>query len=552
MRNRLVRLFTLNQHQLADPALRQRALGIVMLAWASATLFIGWIALIAIPAFQQRAEGYGAVFIPLLGGVLLVPLIFYAIRTGRLTAAAWGIVLFTGAAIAPPVLTQFDARPMTLAMPALVLLPVVVAGVLLERRDHLAVLLGVIVLLGVRAYVQSTAVEVIEVIPAQATERDALQLAAAVGMVFLYLFLFYGYGERLVRASQRDLAVLRGVSAYLPAVAGSQSEQALVTMTVNLVREQLEYSTAQLFLLGEDGTLIRRIQSGLGTRETGAGLLVSEIDREIVAAVARAKQPLLTTLADENSSHLIPPARSALDLPVMAGEAMLGVLNVQSARGHFSEQETIALANLAAQLGALLAQQREFDNLRLVVRDQAQARALEGGQQRAPSLPAQERVVGFDLYHGDEGIVLTPVAGLPPRLQAAFQQSEPVIETRGNEQQVHVPIRFRGETLGVMSFTLPRNQPLGERQMTLIRTVSDRLGQALENTRLFEQTQAQAFRERKASEVANTLIGATDVRSVLERAAETFNEALGAVSTRITLQPDLGEDRMARARGELS
>ncbi len=69
---------------------------------------------------------------------------------------------------------------------------------------------------------------------------------------------------------------------------------------------------------------------------------------------------------------------------------------------------------------------------------------------------------------------------------------------------------------------------------------------------LFEQTQAQAFRERKATEVANMLIGATDVRSVLERAAETFNEALGAVSTRITLQPNPGEDRVPRARGELT
>ena len=72
---------------------------------------------------------------------------------------------------------------------------------------------------------------------------------------------------------------------------------------------------------------------------------------------------------------------------------------------------------------------------------------------------------------------------------------------------------------------------------TLIRTVADRLSVALENNRLLEQTQAQARRERQASEIGSVLLSATNVESVLSLAADNFHEALGAIHTRVYLQP---------------
>ena len=73
--------------------------------------------------------------------------------------------------------------------------------------------------------------------------------------------------------------------------------------------------------------------------------------------------------------------------------------------------------------------------------------------------------------------------------------------------------------------------------MDTVRAVAERLALALENVRLIEQSQAQATRERRASEVSNLLIGQQDVNAVLKLAAERFNEALGAVYTHIYLEP---------------
>ncbi|PJF27440.1 MAG: hypothetical protein CUN53_04035, partial [Phototrophicales bacterium] len=69
--------------------------------------------------------------------------------------------------------------------------------------------------------------------------------------------------------------------------------------------------------------------------------------------------------------------------------------------------------------------------------------------------------------------------------------------------------------------------------------ITSRLGVALENNRLFEQSQALAQRERRASEIGSLLISATDIESVLNLAARSFNEALGAISTRVIVEnPD--------------
>jgi hypothetical protein len=88
-----------------------------------------------------------------------------------------------------------------------------------------------------------------------------------------------------------------------------------------------------------------------------------------------------------------------------------------------------------------------------------------------------------------------------------------------------------------MSFTVSGDRPLTERQLETAKVVANRLALALENKRLIEQTRAQADRERVASDVSNSLISATDVDSVLSVAVESFREVLGAVNSRIHVQP---------------
>jgi len=125
-----------------------------------------------------------------------------------------------------------------------------------------------------------------------------------------------------------------------------------------------------------------------------------------------------------------------------------------------------------------------------------------------------------------------------------------MVESSGDTQVINVPITFRDHTLGAMSFTIAKGEEIGARQLEMARVVSNRLALALENTRLFEQSQAQVQRERKASELGNLLLGSTDVSAVLNLAAESFNEALGAVQTRIYVEREAWTESMGRTQRE--
>ena len=133
--------------------------------------------------------------------------------------------------------------------------------------------------------------------------------------------------------------------------------------------------------------------------------------------------------------------------------------------------------------------------------------------------------------------MVVPSSSLPDDIRQAVERGEITSERRDDQQVVHVPITLRDQIIGAFTFNLPRDRAIGERQLEMLRTVANRLGVALESNRLLEQTQAQALRERRASEIGSVLLSATDVETVLDLAASNFNEALGAVQTRVYLDP---------------
>ncbi|MFN8375883.1 MAG: GAF domain-containing protein, partial [Anaerolineae bacterium] len=154
---------------------------------------------------------------------------------------------------------------------------------------------------------------------------------------------------------------------------------------------------------------------------------------------------------------------------------------------------------------------------------------------------------GFDVNPEIE--LPMPANDLPDVMRPALQLGELHVTRESAEQIISVPIKIGDQTLGAMSFALPQDRPLSQRQIDLAQSVADRLALALDNTRLLEQTQAQALRERKANEAGNQLISANNVNTLLDMAAETFNEALGAIFTRIYVQPQNIEPSVPSTNG---
>jgi GAF domain-containing protein len=116
-----------------------------------------------------------------------------------------------------------------------------------------------------------------------------------------------------------------------------------------------------------------------------------------------------------------------------------------------------------------------------------------------------------------------------------------VVQQRENgDLHVAVPLRVRGVTLGAMAFQVPGVEALAPEDTALAQTVGDRLGLALENARLFDESQRAAQRQALINEISAQLQASSNVEATLRAAAHSLQTTLGAgrVAIRLGQPPD--------------
>jgi GAF domain-containing protein len=64
-------------------------------------------------------------------------------------------------------------------------------------------------------------------------------------------------------------------------------------------------------------------------------------------------------------------------------------------------------------------------------------------------------------------------------------------------------------------------------EISLLETLADRLGEALDSARLYQDTQRRASRERLTSEIADTMRRATGVEDIIRTAVDELFDTLG-------------------------
>jgi GAF domain-containing protein len=543
-----------------NPLQRQRAAGLVIMSGAVLLAWAAYVAFIFMPGLLQGTTFELTVLIPVLAFPIFIGLIYNFVQNGRLTIALWLFIALLLVSVVP-----FSVFTFTNTLPIFLILPLAAAAILLDRRALVVVVVLVIASLLLRAAVQAGDSSVVRYIPSQNAALEFLLTTFVVVTLGAFLSAFSGGAERISQVSFEDIEHLRATSSF--SVAGRSDENAAIADLLALIQVKLGYSLAQLFVVDETGALLRRIRLGIGERDLIVSTVASPADEPLLAEVAAKRQPVLISAREgARAGHLVTPAVRSVSLPVQAGDRLLGVLDIQSAsEAPFTINQITAFAQLAETFAGGLAQLQLENDLRRTLREQEEVLArlrgqlveIEGRSRQTISSGWRQYlegraagVYGYNMPQPQGGIV--PAGDLPPAIIEALSYEGVYVDARDDAQIVSVAIRFRGEILGAMSFTLPATPPISERQLEMVRAIADRLGVALENSRLFEQVQAQALRERKATEVASTLLSANDLETLLSTAAETFYETLGAVNARIHLEPRALAAPAAAGSGEAS
>lgn len=541
--------------QYLSPLDHRRALGMLYL---NLLIVVGaviiFIASNALPAMRGTSLSFNAV-LPLIVVIGMAVGIHYFLLAGSVRLAAWLFVALVGAIAVAPHFNDLHNTSVVFLM-----VPVLAAGVLLNRRELLIALGALAVAIALASSGQAQLSEPVTVVKADETGRDLGILMATMVVGAAFLLIFSTVSEWMANSI---LKTRERMDLLVEARLGSApDENGVLARVADMLMEEMLYNFAQVYMLDEEGRLNAYVRIGMGTRHSASRITLSGQNALMVAM--RRAEPVQVSADDpyEKRSHLLPASTFAIALPLIFGERVIGVLDVQSNDNDnpFQHTEMTFFRLLASDLADALAhvttrnqiqnvlETREAANQRLETQVADLKRQLEqslGSDWTSYIQGRNQLAFGFNML--GRNLALTQATDLPEHLQEAMLRGEVVVERREHEQVINLPIKRYNDVLGAMSFTLPANQPLTERQINLASTVANRLAVALENARLVEQSRSQAARERKAGEVSSQLLGHQEISVLLDAAAQSFNEALGAIYTRIYLEPEALHNRSEEA-----
>jgi GAF domain-containing protein/HAMP domain-containing protein len=284
----------------------------------------------------------------------------------------------------------------------------------------------------------------------------------------------------------------------------------LLVNVMNLFRKQFDYYFAAIYLLdpsekwaelregtGEPGILLKQNHHRL---EVAANNPVGRAIREKSSSIFRFESD--ARRRDDN--QLLPYTRSVVAIPLMAGDRVLGALEVQSTKpDDFPPDVVDTMANMAGQVAIALENARLFQ--------EAQHNILE-----LRAIQQQYLVTGWSGY-----------SGASEELEYAVGD-----ESDTAQRRIEVPISLRDQVLGQIK--LEGNAEWTPEQLSLVDAVATQAAIAVENARLVSESRQAAVRERMLADINSRIWSSATIDAVLQTAVRELGRRLDA--SRVTIE----------------
>jgi GAF domain-containing protein/membrane protein implicated in regulation of membrane protease activity len=317
--------------------------------------------------------------------------------------------------------------------------------------------------------------------------------------------------EQQVQERTKQLTATNEVT---KAAASSLDPAELIVRVINLFPERFGYYYAAIYLVDVGQ---RWAELEYATGEAGKVLKQNrhrlEVSgRSMVGSAIREKRPRIAQIASKEQQRfenpLLPYTRSELALPLIAGDRVLGALNVQSMKeADFTPEVIETMQSMAGQVAIALENARLFQEAQQVIQEMRavqQQYLLEGWQSFTSENEDLEYAVGD--------------------------------EVRENPKTMQVAISLRDQILG--QIFLESNEEWTPDQQSLVDAVAKQAAVALENARLVSESRQSAVRERMLAEINSKVWSAATIDSILQTTIKELGRRLDASQATIELNLD--------------
>ena len=354
--------------------------------------------------------------------------------------------------------------------------------------------------------------------------------------------------EEAISQSRRRAVLLYASNEVSHAASQIRELDQLLPRVVELISQHFGYYHSGIFILDEaqQYAVLTASNSKGGQRMLARQHRLAVGSEGIVGYVTASGKPRIALDVGADAVHFdnpdLPDTRSEMAVPLRVGNEIIGALDVQSTKvSAFGSEDAIVLGALGEQISVAIQNARLFQEAEEAVAraEKAQKRYV---QQEWTSYLRQETTLPTHEYTS-RGVA--PVGDAPlPEMELARLQGKPVIlkEEKDplSQTALAMPIRFRDQIIGTLGlYAAETAKEWSADEIALVQDVADQIGLALENARLFEQTERRARREAMIGQIVAQVRRQPDIDSIMQTAVRELGKALGAPRTFIQLTSPL-------------
>lgn len=309
----------------------------------------------------------------------------------------------------------------------------------------------------------------------------------------------------------RQAAEMSTVAEISTIIAGTLDPEQLLIDVANITKEKFDLYHAHIYLLNDtqEALLLKAGSGEIGKMMVAEKRAIPLSQKySLVARAARERKGVIVNNVYIDSTFLphpaLPNTRSELAVPLLAGDQLLGVLDIQADTfDRFTNEDLIVESTLASQIAIAL----------------VNARTYAGSEKAREQLNELTRRLTREGWEDYMERLTTNLAYSYDLDKVSVDKNEAV----ANAENLIQPLNIQGETIGQLALAIPEDTM--DDASEIVSAIAGSLSAHLENLRLTEQTQVALSETESLYNTSVQLNASTTLDQILASAFELPSRA---------------------------
>lgn len=348
--------------------------------------------------------------------------------------------------------------------------------------------------------------------------------------------------EEANRTAEKRARQFQAVAQVMNAISSIQSLDELLPRVTQVISEQFNVYHSGVFLLDEknENAILRAANSEGGQRMLARKHSLPVGQTGIVGFVTATGQPRIALDVGEDSVYFdnpdLPDTHSEIALPLRYAGNIIGALDVQSVETNaFQPDDVSALVTLADQVAVAI------NNALAIAEAQkslAEAESAIGNLTQEAWQILRPAQLGLGYVYSEAGVrpIQQPMDNAHIREALSRGETARTAEA-GEKPRLTIPLRLRGQTVGVMQLTSRNERAFNEDDADIAAAVTERLSLAIETATLLQATQRRADIEKVTANITSRISSSARFETILQTAARELSRALGGSDVLVQIEP---------------